>query len=142
MKSTVDHSKHRKAASKVSAPSSTPSFFNRVTSLFSSTSNSSSTEREAPVAPPPPPRLPRAAAAASKKKYGFAQSNLFHTDTTSENLYRLKNISAEQMRSSSPPRETERPPPLALQPAVSVVLEADDMDVDEMEKKPDDDKKE
>ena len=105
-----------------------PSLFSRVTSFITGSSTEAKPEEKSAE---PGPR----AAAASKKKYGFGQSNLLlHTDRTSENLYRLKNISADQMCSSSTSHDkVERPPALALEPAVPAVLESDEEKEEEKE---------
>ena len=127
LKSTVDHSKHQKMAAKASRPAAAaPSLFSRVTNFFgtSSAAPAEDNQRERSTISKP---------TAAKKSYGFAQSNLrYQTDTTSEHLYRLKNISADQLRSASPPREAERPP-LALQPTVSLLVEKEEEKEEEEE---------
>lgn len=137
IKTRVDQTKRQKMAAKstMTPPTSAaaPSFFNRLTQMFSGSSGeaaaSASVEPKAERSFASKPTAP-----ASKKSYGFSSSNVrYQTDTASEDLYRYKNISSDLLETKTPYRD-EASSTGSFHPAVSTVLEKDDDETDESKK--------
>jgi hypothetical protein len=130
LKSQVDSSAHQKMAMMRSPvpvpppPGASPSMFKRLTGLFTG-SASAAPEAETASAK----ESDRSSKSKGKRSYGFASSQFaYYTDRTSEDMYRYKNFSSEQMRSSSPIREDSAEPIILLPPIEDKDDEADKKD--------------
>ena len=114
-------------------PGASPSLFQRFTGIFSSPTSGTAEGATASAE-----RSTRSSKqhTKSKRTYGFASSQLAqHSDRGSEDLYRYKNFSSEQMRSSSPTRE-EAPAPIMRLSLIEDKEDEPDTKNEESEPKP------
>jgi hypothetical protein len=121
------------SALRLAAPSSNPapSVFGRISNaLF----GASSAETEGSAGSSAIERKPKSEG--SKRSYGFATKNLaLHTDKSSEDLYRFKNLSSDYMRSTEPgPKEEDEA--AAASGTGAFTLEKKDSDDEGSDKEP------
>jgi hypothetical protein len=117
------------SALRLAAPSSnpSPSVFGRISNaLF----GASSAETEGSAGSSAIEKKPK------QRSYGFATKNLaLHTDKSSEDLYRFKNLSSDYMRSTEPaPKEEDEP--AAASGTGAFTLEKNDSDEEGSDKEP------
>lgn len=115
------------------APGASPSLFQRFTGIFSSPTSGAPEGAAASAEGSVKSRKPQSK---SKRTYGFASSQLAqHSDRGSEDLYRYKNFSSEQMRSTSPTRD-EAPAPIIRLSLIEDKEDEPDTKTEENEPKP------